>query len=253
MRTPVMAANWKMHKTIPDTIGFIDTFITLVRDIPQDREIVIAPPFTALETVCRAFLGRKNLHVAAQNMHYEEKGAFTGEISPVMLSDLGVSMVILGHSERRHVFGESNELISRKVVSAISHDIKPIFCIGETLEQREAGDTVKVLESQLSEGLSQVSESDMENVIVAYEPVWAIGTGKTATPDQAQDAHDSVRAWISEHFNSGIAEQIRILYGGSVKPENVNELMALPDVDGALVGGAALDPHSFAAIAGCEI
>ena len=248
-----MAANWKMHKTIPDTIGFIDTFITLVRDIPQDREIVIAPPFTALETVCRAFLGRKNLHVAAQNMHYEEKGAFTGEISPVMLSDLGVSMVILGHSERRHVFGESNELISRKVVSAISHDIKPIFCIGETLEQREAGDTVKVLESQLSEGLSQVSESDMENVIVAYEPVWAIGTGKTATPDQAQDAHDSVRAWISEHFNSGIAEQIRILYGGSVKPENVNELMALPDVDGALVGGAALDPHSFAAIAGCEI
>jgi len=248
-----MAANWKMHKTVPEAISFLDTFVPLAKGIPQDREIVIAPPFTCMETVCRALRGRKNIHVAAQNMHYEEKGAFTGEISPVMLSDLGVSMVILGHSERRHVFGESNGLIAKKVVSALSHDIKPIFCIGETLEQREAGDTVNVLETQLSEGLADVSASDMDNVIVAYEPVWAIGTGKTATPDQAQDAHRAVRLWISEHFNSGIAEQIRILYGGSVKPENVNELMALPDVDGALVGGAALDPESFAAIAGCEI
>ena len=253
MRTPVMAANWKMHKTIPETIGFLDTFMPLARDIPEDREIVIAPPFIGLETLCRAFLGRKHMSVAAQNMHYEEKGAFTGEISPVMLWDIGVKSVILGHSERRHVFGESDELIARKLASALSHDIRPIFCIGETLDQREAGETLKVLESQLSEGLTSVTESDMQNVIVAYEPVWAIGTGKTATPDQAQEAHSAVRSWIAEHFNSGIADQIRILYGGSVKPENVNELMALPDVDGALVGGAALEPESFAAIAGCKI
>ncbi len=253
MRTPIMAANWKMHKTVPETMAFLDTFMPLVRDLPQDREIIIAPPFTSLETVSRALLGRKNISVGAQNMHFEEQGAFTGEISPLMLSDLRVKWVILGHSERRHVFGEEDELIAKKITSALAHDIKPIFCIGETLEEREAGKTLDVLQSQLAAGLGNVSDERMADVVIAYEPVWAIGTGKTATPAQAQEAHEAVRAWVSQHFNSGIAEQIRILYGGSVKPGNVEELMALEDVDGALVGGAALDPESFAEIATCSI
>lgn len=253
MRTPIMAANWKMHKTVPETMAFLDTFMPLVRDLPQDREIIIAPPFTSLETVSRALLGRKNISVGAQNMHFEEQGAFTGEISPLMLSDLRVKWVILGHSERRHVFGEEDELIAKKITSALAHDIKPILCIGETLEEREAGKTLDVLQSQLAAGLGNVSDERMADVVIAYEPVWAIGTGKTATPAQAQEAHEAVRAWVSQHFNSGIAEQIRILYGGSVKPGNVEELMALEDVDGALVGGAALDPESFAEIATCSI
>ncbi len=253
MRTPIMAANWKMHKTVPETMAFLDTFMPLVRDLPQDREIIIAPPFTSLETVSRALLGRRNISVGAQNMHFEEQGAFTGEISPLMLSDLRVKWVILGHSERRHVFGEEDELIAKKITSALAHDIKPILCIGETLEEREAGKTLEVLQSQLVAGLGNVSDERMADVVIAYEPVWAIGTGKTATPAQAQEAHEAVRAWVSQHFNSGIAEQIRILYGGSVKPGNVEELMALEDVDGALVGGAALDPESFAEIATCSI
>ncbi len=253
MRTPIMAANWKMHKTVPETMAFLDTFMPLVRDLPQDREIIIAPPFTSLETVSRALLGRKNISVGAQNMHFEEQGAFTGEISPLMLSDLRVKWVILGHSERRHVFGEEDELIAKKITSALAHDIKPILCIGETLEEREAGKTLDVLQAQLAAGLGNVSDERMADVVIAYEPVWAIGTGKTATPAQAQEAHEAVRAWVSQHFNSGIAEQIRILYGGSVKPGNVEELMALEDVDGALVGGAALDPESFAEIATCSI
>ncbi len=253
MRTPIMAANWKMHKTVSETVAFLDSFMPKVRDLPENREIVIAPPFTALETVCRAFIGRKNINAAAQNMHFEEKGAFTGEISPVMLTDLGAKFVILGHSERRHIFGEQDDIIAKKVSAALSHSLSPILCIGETLEQRESDDTELILEHQLRDGLSLVSESDMESVVVAYEPVWAIGTGKTATPDQAQQAHEFIRSWIEEHFNSGIAEQIRILYGGSVKPGNIDELMALPDVDGALVGGAALEPESFAAIAACKI
>ncbi len=253
MRTPIMAANWKMHKTVSETKVFLDVFMPLVRDLPQDREIVIAPPFTCLETMSRAFLGRKNLQVAAQNMHPEEKGAFTGEISPLMLSDLRVDRVILGHSERRHVFGESDDFIAKKVVSALDHDLKPILCIGETLDERDAGKTLDVLKAQLHSALGNIDESRMADMVIAYEPVWAIGTGKTATPEQAQEAHAAVRAWLTEHFNSGIAEQIRILYGGSVKPDNVDELMALPDVDGTLVGGASLDPDSFAAIAGCTI
>ncbi len=248
-----MAANWKMHKTIPETISFLDSFMPLVKELQGDREIVLAPSFIGLETVCRALRGRKNMSVGAQNMYFEEKGAFTGEISPVMLQDLGVTWVIIGHSERRHVFGETDEFIARKIVSALAHELKPIFCIGEKLEQRDAGTTVSVLEDQLSTGLSGVKPEQMEKVTVAYEPVWAIGTGKTATPDQAQDAHQAVRKWIAEHFNSGVADQIRILYGGSVKPGNVDELMALPDVDGALVGGAALEADSFAAIAGCRL
>lgn len=253
MRTLIMAANWKMHKTIHETVGFMDSFMPLARDLPDDREVVIAPPFIGLETVYRSFAGRKNMSVAAQNMHYEESGAFTGEISPLMLFELGVKWVILGHSERRHLFGESDAIISKKIASALSHNLKSIFCIGETLEQREDGDTVSVLESQLDYGLSGLSNSDLENIVVAYEPVWAIGTGKTATPDQVQEVHIAVRGWIAEHFNSGIAEQIRILYGGSVKSDNVTELMSLPDVDGALVGGAALEPDDFAAIVGCKI
>ncbi len=253
MRIPLMAANWKMHKTIPAIISFLDSFIPLMRELGSDREVVIAPPFIGLETVCRALRGRKGMGVAAQNMHFEEQGAFTGEISPLMLSDLGVGHVILGHSERRHVFGETDGFIAKKVVSALEHDLKPILCIGEKLEQREAGETNAVLEAQLRKGLSGVTAEQAQDVVIAYEPVWAIGTGKTATPEQAQEAHIFARKWMAEHFNSGIADQIRILYGGSVKPANAAELMALPDVDGALVGGAALDAESFAEIALCPL
>jgi len=251
-RRPVLAANWKMYKTVVETRDFLDVFLPLVNNLPE-REVVIAPPFTALSAAGEIIKKSKLVSLAAQNMYFEQQGGFTGEISPIMLKEFGVKWVILGHSERRHIFGEKNSLIALKVRSALENDLLPILCIGEKLEEREAGLTHEILEKQLSASFSEIDSKEAGQVVVAYEPVWAIGTGKTATPDQAQDTHVYIRSWLTGRFGSGIAGQIRILYGGSVKPENVNELMALPDIDGTLVGGASLKPESFAQIVSCRV
>lgn len=241
MRKPVIAANWKMNKTVHEAVAFCDAFIPMVQDV-KDAEIVLAPPYTALLAVRERIRGT-NIALSAQNVFYEEKGAYTGEISPVMLRDLGCSHVIIGHSERRQYFGETDAVINKKVKAAQKFGLKVIFCIGETLEQRNSGSTLKVLETQMRAGLEGI---DISGLIVAYEPVWAIGTGVTATPEQAEEVHEKIRALLMEMFRNG--DQTRILYGGSVTPENVDSLMAMPDIDGVLVGGASLKPESFAKI-----
>jgi len=241
MRKPVIAANWKMHMTVAETGAFLEAFLPQVKGV-SDAEIVIAPPFTALQAAGQRMRGT-NVALAAQNVFYEEKGAFTGEIAPAMLTELGCVYTIVGHSERRQYFGETDETVNRRIKLALAHGLRVIFCIGETLEQREAGHTNDVLAGQLQGGLREVP---IEQIVVAYEPVWAIGTGKTATTGQAQDAHAFIRGKLAEIYDAGKAADVRILYGGSVKPENVDELMACADVDGALVGGAALKPDSFA-------
>ncbi len=245
MRTPFIAANWKMHKTIAETVAFAGDFAGRVRDV-SEVEIAIAPPFTALSAL-RAALGTSRVALAGQNAHCEAKGAFTGEVSVAMLADTGCRYVILGHSERRAIFGESDAFIAKKVRAVQAAGLRPILCVGESLAEREAGRTFDVLRSQLDGSLAEADASRAAELVVAYEPVWAIGTGKTATPEMAQEAHAFVRARLAERFG-GAAESIRIQYGGSVKPENAAELMAQPDIDGALVGGASLDPESFSAI-----
>ena len=242
MRRPVIAANWKMNKKIEEAQAFLDEFIPLVWN-ERDVDIVIAPPFTALYTMAN-LLKITNIGLAAQDLFYEDKGAYTGEISPVMLTDIGCSYVIIGHSERRIYFGETNEIVNKKIRAARRHGLEVIFCIGESLSEREAGMTFDVLKRQISEGIRDISS---DGLILAYEPVWAIGTGKTATPDQAQEAHESIRKTLS-HLYGEPAKGVRILYGGSVTPENADVLMACPDVDGALVGGASLKADSFAKI-----
>ena len=250
-RKPLMAANWKMYKTLGETREFFEAFLPKIKDI-EDRDIVIAPPFTALALSCELVRGLDNIRIAAQNMFHEDEGAYTGEISPLMLKDIGVELVILGHSERRHIFGEGDELIGKKVQAALKHGLMPILCVGERLEEREQGLTQRVVETQLQGGLKQVSNGEVENLIIAYEPVWAIGTGKTATPELAQEVHQYIREWIGKKFTSTIAENLRILYGGSVKPANVAGLMAQPDIDGALVGGASLKAGDFEKIVRIE-
>ncbi len=245
-RRPLIAGNWKMHKTVAETLAYIEAFKPLVAGV-EDRDIMLAPPFTALDAAQRALEGSP-VALGAQNCHWEEEGAFTGEISARMLSDIGVSYVIIGHSERRHLFRETDEMIRKKIAAVLRHDLIPILCIGETLEEREAGKTLSVLERQLKEGLKDFSARDLKNLVVAYEPVWAIGTGKTATPEQAEEAHAFCRRILAEMFGADFAETVRILYGGSVKPENIVGLMARPDIDGALVGGASLKPDVFARI-----
>lgn len=242
MRRPVIAANWKMNKKIEEAQAFLDELIPLVWN-ERDVDIVIAPPFTALYTMAN-LLRITNIGLAAQDLFYEDKGAYTGEISPVMLTDIGCSYVIIGHSERRIYFGETDEIINKKFRAARRHGLEVIFCIGESLSEREAGMTFDVLKRQISEGIRDISS---DGLIIAYEPVWAIGTGKTATPDQAQEAHESIRKTLS-HLYGEPAKGVRILYGGSVTPENADVLMACPDVDGALVGGASLKADSFAGI-----
>ncbi|MCI5160716.1 MAG: triose-phosphate isomerase, partial [Candidatus Electrothrix sp. AX5] len=214
-----------------------------------DREVMIAPAFTSLAAVQEAVGGTDApIRVAAQNVAWEKQGAFTGEISAPMLQDVGVDMVILGHSERRHVFGEDNAMVNHRLVGALEFGLTPILCVGETLEEREQGNTFKTVEEQLSQGLKNVQADQMEQVVVAYEPVWAIGTGKTASKEQAQEVHAFIRSTLVTLYKKTLADSVRILYGGSVKPENIDSLMAQPDVDGALVGGAALDAESFARI-----
>jgi triosephosphate isomerase len=232
-----------MHLTLNKAVQLAQAVATTCGKC-TDRDIMIAPPFTSLAAVVATVRG-SSIHVAAQNVSWEKEGAFTGEISPIMLNDLGVSMAIIGHSERRQIFGEDNTMINRKLHSSLNAGITPIFCIGETLDDREAGATFTVLETQLRKGLEQVTPEQITTVVLAYEPVWAIGTGKTASKEQAQEVHGFLRGLLTGIFEKNIAETVRILYGGSVKPENIDDLMAQPDIDGALVGGAALNAESF--------
>jgi triosephosphate isomerase (TIM) len=242
-RTPYIAANWKMNKTIAEAAEFVDAL--LPRIAATQHDVVICPPFTALQEVVERRRGTA-VRVAAQNMHEADAGAFTGEISAAMLVELDVEAVILGHSERRQLFGESDEALARKVPAALAAGLEPILCVGETDAAHDAGETEVVLERQLQADLAGVEPGDLDRVVIAYEPIWAIGTGRTATPEQAQEACAFIRDVL--RGRAAAADAVRILYGGSVKPANAAELLALPDVDGALVGGAALDADDFAAI-----
>jgi triosephosphate isomerase len=243
-RKLIIAANWKMNKGPAETVEFIEAFLPGAEELSANCEIVIAPPFVCMSAAA-GLLADSVVAFSAQNVSEQEEGAYTGEVSTSMLKELGAQFVILGHSERRSIYGESDEFINAKVKKALASDLKPIFCIGETLDEREGGKLEEVLRTQVSGGLAGLSEADMANVVVAYEPVWAIGTGVTASPEQAQEAHAFVRSLINENFGATVAEATRIQYGGSVKPGNSAELMAQPDIDGALVGGASLDPQSF--------
>lgn len=246
MRTPIIAGNWKLFKKSSEAQDFVAKLIPLVQKT-TDVEIVIAPVFTVLSAVKRA-IADCNIMLSAQDCFWEDEGAFTGEISPGMLVDAGCSHVIIGHSERRQYFGETDETVNRKIKAAIAAGLTVLFCIGETLAEREADKTFEVLQTQVENGLAGLARDDLAKIVIAYEPVWAIGTGKTATDEQAQIAHAFIRKVVGELFTVQIAEAIRILYGGSVKPENVRGLMNQPDIDGALVGGASLKADSFGAI-----
>jgi len=245
LRTPFIAANWKMHKTIAESVEFARAFAPLVRSV-TDVEVAIAPPFTALAAL-RDTLAESRVALAGQNAHFEAKGAFTGEISIAMLADVGCRYVILGHSERRAIFGETDAFVAKKLRAVQAAGLRPILCVGESLAERESGRTLDVLRAQLEGSLAEADPGLASELVVAYEPVWAIGTGKTATPELAQQAHAFVRARLADRFGAAAAS-VRIQYGGSVKPDNAAELLSQPDIDGALVGGASLDPQSFSAI-----
>jgi len=246
MKRYFIAGNWKMHKTIPEAIELASELKERLADCKE--KLMIAPPFTALYSVAQVLKG-SNILLGAQNMGPEESGAHTGEISVIMLKDIGVRVVILGHSERRHTYGESDALINARVKLALKHDLEAILCVGETLEERERGVLENVIRRQLTEGLRGVDTSMLANVTIAYEPVWAIGTGKTATPEDADAVHAFCRQVIAELYSSDMAKNIVIQYGGSVKPENTATLMAKKNIDGALVGGASLKAESFVPIA----
>jgi triosephosphate isomerase len=245
-RTPLIAGNWKMYKTSPEAVETAQQLVELVADT-ADVDIMIAPVFTALDPVSKVV---KNSRVAlgAQNLYWEKEGAYTGEISADMLVSTGCQYVIIGHSERRQYFGETDETVNKKIRAAIDAALIPVFCVGESEAERESGQTFSVLDKQVKKGLEGYFAKDLGTLVIAYEPVWAIGTGKTATRDQAQEAHQYIRSLIDENMDSALAESIRILYGGSVKPDNIDQLMQMPDIDGALVGGASLDAESFSKI-----
>jgi triosephosphate isomerase (TIM) len=244
-RTPLIAANWKMHKTVADTEDFLERFIGSIGDL-DGVEVVICPPYTALAAATDR-TRRSPVKIAAQNMQEHDEGAFTGEICPPMLLELGVAGTILGHSERRQLFGETDEALARKVPAALAAGLMPILCVGESEAERDGGETEDVIERQLAADLADVAADRLAEVVIAYEPIWAIGTGRTATPEQAQEAIALIRGLV-ESRSAEAAGAIRILYGGSVKPDNAEELISQADVDGALVGGASLDPEDFAAI-----
>ena len=247
MRKKIVAANWKMNMTQAESARFVKALLTNLGEI-TDVEVVIVPPFTAIAKVIEALGNAQNVTVGAQNMYWEKNGPFTGEISAALLRDLFVRYVVLGHSERRILFGETDEMVNRKVRAAHEAKLRPIVCVGETLEQRDKGNVEKVLSAQLRGSLAGLSPKQLQDTVIAYEPVWAIGTGRNATPAQAQEAHAFIRRTLREMADDATAERVRIQYGGSVKPENARELMSQPDIDGALVGGASLDPRSFAQI-----
>jgi len=241
----MIAGNWKMNLTLAEAVQLVNAIAESLKGLDR-LEVLVAPPFPALLRV-KETIGKAPILLAGQNMHWEAQGAFTGEVSAAMLTEAGCTHVILGHSERRTLFGETDEVIDRKASAAVKSGLVPIVCIGETLEEREKGLTFQVLERQLSLSLKSFKEGKRlpPTTILAYEPVWAIGTGRTATPEQAQEAHHFIRQWLKGQFGEQPAEAVRILYGGSVKPDNVTDLMSKPDIDGALVGGASLKPESF--------
>jgi triosephosphate isomerase (TIM) len=243
MRVPFIAGNWKMFKTVHETTVYVKELRGLVKDV-NDVTVVIAPPFTAVHAASEA-ARNSNVAVSAQNMYWEKEGAFTGEIGAGMIKEAGAEYVIIGHSERRTLFGETDVTVNRKVTAAIAADLTPIVCIGETLDQRERNETMDVLDRQIKGGLDGINGDQVAALVIAYEPVWAIGTGRTATPAQAGEAHAHIRSRLRQWFGGTAADQCLVLYGGSVKPDNIRDLMAQPDVDGALVGGASLDVRAF--------
>jgi triosephosphate isomerase len=243
MRIPFIAANWKMFKTVHESVVFAKEFRAMVKDV-IDVEIVVAPPFTALHAVAEA-VRNSPVGVAGQNVHWEREGAFTGEISADMLKEAGAEYVIIGHSERRRLFHETDETVNRKVMAALGAHLTPIVCIGETLEERERDETLAVLDRQIKAGFDSLTGDQVAALVIAYEPVWAIGTGRNATPLQAGEAHAHIRSRLRQWFGAAAADQCHVIYGGSVKPDNIHELVLLPDVDGALVGGASLDVRAF--------
>jgi len=246
MRKTIIAGNWKMYKTLREGQELV---IALRRELYQieDVDIVVCPPYTLLAYLADA-LETSNILIGAQDVYWQDEGAFTGEVSPVMLKDIGCKFVIIGHSERRQYFGETNESVNNKIKAALKHNLTPIVCVGETLSQRESGSTFKVLDGHIENGFKNITDTDILKIIIAYEPVWAIGTGKTATSQQAQEAQKYIRDLLRKMYNNDVADTVRIQYGGSVKPDNITELMSEPDVDGALVGGASLKVETFAEI-----
>ncbi len=248
MRKTIIAGNWKMYKTVVEAIDLANG---LKRELfkldNQDIDIVICPAFTALSEVLEVIVD-SNIQLGAQDVYWQDEGAFTGEVSPVMLKDIGCKFVIIGHSERRQYFGETNESVNSKIKAALKHNLTPIVCVGETLQERESGQTLKVLDDHIENGLKNITDTDILKIVIAYEPVWAIGTGKTATSQQAQEAQKYIRDLLRKMYNNDVADTVRIQYGGSVKPDNITELMREPDVDGALVGGASLKVETFAEI-----
>jgi len=246
MRIPLIAGNWKMFKTVHETIVFTKELRSVLKDV-TGVEIVVAPPFTAVHAAAEA-LRNSNIAVSAQDLYWEREGAFTGEVSAPMIKDAGAEFVIIGHSERRRLFGETDAMVNRKVTAAIGAGLTPIVCVGETLEERERNETLAVLDRQIKDGLDRVTGTQIADLVVAYEPVWAIGTGRNATAAQAEEAHQHIRQRLKQWFGGDAAEACHVIYGGSVKPDNIAQLIAEPDVDGALVGGASLEIGSFASI-----
>jgi triosephosphate isomerase len=246
LRTPLIAGNWKMYKTPAETSDYLRTFLPQVAGA-ADRDIMIAPPYPALETAAAALRGSP-VALGAQDLFWENEGAFTGQVSPTMLRAVGCRYAIIGHSERRQFFGETEDTVNRKIRAAVSVGLVPVMCVGESAAEREAEQTFSILDKQVKGGLKGFFADQMASLVIAYEPVWAIGTGKTATSAQAQDAHRFIRSLVEGVFGAGFAAAVRILYGGSVKPDNISELMGMPDIDGGLVGGASLNPESFAKI-----
>ncbi len=248
MRRPAVIANWKMNKTISEALQFVDECRKRFKEISIDGvDVVVSPPFTAIKVVSDA-IGGNNIGIAAQNLYWEEKGAYTGEVSASMLADSGCKYVIIGHSERRHYFGETDEGINKKIMRAIHSNLSPVFCVGETLQQREDEETFRVIREQVEKGLDGLSEEAVSTMLIAYEPVWAIGTGKNAAPEQVEEVHGFIRSILRETYGRSVSETVRILYGGSVTPENIGGLIKEHDIDGALVGGASLKAVSFVKI-----
>ncbi len=245
-RSPLIAGNWKMFKTSPEAVETAGQLVKLVA-MTTDIDVMIAPPFTALAQVSDVVRG-SCVSLGAQNLFWEAQGAFTGAISPAMLVSVGCKYVIIGHSERRQYFNETDETVNKRIKAAFDNDLIPVMCVGESEKERESKNTFSVLDKQLKKGLEDFSADNLKRLVIAYEPVWAIGTGKTATSEQAQEVHRFLRSVLEKSFGNTLAKSIRILYGGSVKPNNIAELMAMPDVDGALVGGASLDPETFSKI-----
>jgi triosephosphate isomerase len=245
-RLPFIAGNWKMNKTVGEALDLVRQLKASISKV-EGVEVAVAPPFTALYAVQKELEGI-TIQLAAQNLFYEKQGAYTGEISPMMLKEIGCHYVIIGHSERRQFFGETDEMVNRRIEAALGHGLKVIFCIGETLKEREEGRTFSVIERQVERGLRKVREMEIKGIVIAYEPVWAIGTGKTATPEQAEEVHRFIRERLERLYSREIVEGIRIQYGGSVTPENIKGLMGQENIDGALVGGASLKAETFSKI-----